>query len=238
MTTLKEQEKTLFDAYKLGDNKAKAELLTSLNPLVYQQVNKYKGSGLPDMALKLEARRLTSKAIDSYNPELSQLNTHVTNNLKKLSRFVMNYQNIGHIPEPRILMIGKYNTIFDNLQADLGRDPTVIELADAMQVNLAEIERLQLELRKDLSMTVQEDDEEGGFYFYQPNAELDQKTKQIIEFVYFDADPVDKKIMEYMFGMAGVTKLTSKDIGMKLRLSPNQLKKRQLHIANEIKQLI
>ena len=87
-------------------------------------------------------------------------------------------------------------------------------------------------------MTVQEDEEEGGFYFYQPNAELDQKTKQIIEFVYYDADPIDKKIMEYMFGMAGVQKLTSKDIGMRLNLSPNQLKKRQLHIANEIKQLI
>ena len=238
MPTLKEKERTLYEAYRSGDNKAKAELLTSLNPLVFQQVNKFKGSGLPDMALKLEARRLTSNAIDNYDPSRSQLNTHVTNQLKKLSRFVMNYQNIGHIPEPRILMIGKYNTIFDNLQADLGRDPTVVELADAMQVSIAEIERLQLELRKDLSMTVQEDDEEGGFYFYQPNADLDQKTKQIIEFVYYDATPTDKKIMEYMFGMAGVQKLTSKEIGMRLNLSPNQLKKHQLQIAQEIKQLI
>jgi len=238
MATIKEKEMTLYDSYKQGNTKAKKELLTSLNPLVYQQVNKYKGSGLPNMALRLEARRLTSNAIDTYDPSLSQLNTHVTNSLKKLSRFVMNYQNIGHIPEPRILMIGKYNTIFDNLHADYGREPTITELADAMQVNPAEIERLQLELRKDLSMTVQEDDEEGGFYFYQPNNDLDQKTKQVIEFVYFDANPIDKKIMEYMFGMSGVQKLNSKDIGTRLNLSPNQLKKRQLHIADEIKQLI
>lgn len=196
---LQEQEMALFEKYRDGSITAKYKLLDSLNPIITSQVNKYAGSGLPPSALKLEAKRLTNKAIQSYDPNKAQLNTHVINNLKKLSRFVMNYQNIGHIPEPRVLMIGKYNTIYDNLEADLGREPTIVELADAMQVNVTEIERLQIELRKDLSMTTPGEDDEGGFYFYAQPAITDPAKKQAVEFVYYDSDPINKKIIEYMF---------------------------------------
>jgi len=101
---LQEQEMALFEKYRDGSITAKYKLLDSLNPIITSQVNKYAGSGLPPSALKLEAKRLTNKAIQSYDPNKAQLNTHVINNLKKLSRFVMNYQNIGHIPEPRVLI--------------------------------------------------------------------------------------------------------------------------------------
>ena len=150
----------------------------------------------------------------------------------------MNYQNIGHIPEPRILMISKYTTIFDNLEAELGREPTVMELADGLQVSVSEIERLQSELRNDLSMTLQDDGDESGFYFHAQGPTQDPVIKQAIEFVYFDADPVDKKIMEYMFGLGGVLQLTSKNISARLHLSPGTLKKRQINIATKIKELV
>ena len=237
--SLKKQEMELFERYRSGDDTAKYELVNSLSPIMYQQVAKFRGSGLPDVALKLEARRITDKAIDSYDPTMSQLNTHVTNSLKKLSRFVMNYQNIGHIPEPRILMIGKYQQIYDNLESDMGREPTVVELSDALQVSVAEIERLQIELRKDLSMTRQEDEDEGGFYFHAEDKDIAQpELHEAIEFVYYDADPVDKKIMEYSFGMGGVGRIPAKEIASKLRLSPNSLKKRQITIAAQVKELV
>ena len=74
---------------------------------------------------------------------------------------------------------------------------------------------------------------------YVKNSEIFKKNmKQAIEFVYFDADPIDQKIMEYMFGMGGVQRRTSKEIGQKLRLSPSTLKKRQVSIAKQIKELI
>jgi len=193
---IKEKELELYNQYKSGSNMAKKKLLTSLKPIIQYQVNKFNGSGLPVIALKLEGRRLADHAIDTYDPKKAQLNTHVVNNLKKLSRFVMNYQNIGHIPEPRVLIIGKYNVIYDNLAADLGREPTILELSDAMKISVAEIERLQSELRKDLSITTPTDDGEGGFYFFAPASTGTVDRDEVIKFVYYDADPVDKKIME------------------------------------------
>ena len=212
MTTLKQKELELFNQYRSGDNEARTKLLTSLKPLIRGQANKFTNSGLPPMAIELEAHRLASDSLNTYDPSKAQLNTHVTNWLKKLSRFVTNYQNVGHIPEPRALIIGKYNAIFDNLEADKGREPTITELADAMNLPPVEIERLQTELRKDLSISLPEDKEDiGGFYFHAKPGSFN-KSKEALEFTYFDADPIDKKILEYTFGIGGQGILRNKDI--------------------------
>jgi DNA-directed RNA polymerase sigma subunit (sigma70/sigma32) len=234
----KERELELYNRWRQGDNEAKKELLVSLEPLIRKQVNKFYKSGIPEFAVRAEGYKLASGAIESYDPKQAQLNTHVTNYLKKLSRFVTNYQNVGHIPEPRALMIGKYHTIFANLESDKGREPTVTELADAMQVPPAEIERLQTELRADLSMTIEEDEDEAGFYAFTRGDEANPIVKQAIETVYFEADPVDKKILEYHFGLYGAPKLKSKEIAMKLNLRDTELKSRKDKLGLEINELI
>lgn len=234
----KERELNLYNRWRDGDNQAKMELLGSLEPLIRKSVNKFYKSGIPEFAVRAEGFRLASGAIDSYDPTKAQLNTHVTNYLKKLSRFVTNYQNVGHIPEPRALIIGKYNTIYSNLESDKGREPTILELADAMQIPVAEIERLQSELRADLSLTLEDDEDEVGFYSFTRGEETDPKVRQAIETVYFEADPIDKKIIEYHFGLYGTTKLKSKDISMKLNLRDADLKDRKIKLGIEINELI
>lgn len=233
----------LFEDYKAGRKAAKLELLQSLNPLLQHQVRKFENSGLPRPALELEAKRLASQAIDTYDPNKgAKLNTHVVNYGKKMSRFVTSYQNVGHIPEPRALMIGKYQTIFENIESDKGREPTIIELSDAMQVSPAEIERLQSELRRDLSMTLSEDEDSVGFHFFAEQDAVDPKLKQIIDFVYYDADPIDKKIMEYTMrnffkGTTMAGPLTAKQMAHKLKLSPSELKTRKEKLSKEIEAL-
>jgi len=234
----KERELELYNRWRSGDNTAKKELLGSLEPLIRKQVNKFYKSGIPEFAIRAEGFKLASGAIDTYDPRKAQLNTHVTNYLKKLSRFVTNYQNVGHIPEPRALMIGKYNTIYSNLESDKGREPTVTELSDVMQLPPAEIERLQTELRADLSLTLEEDEDEVGFYAFTREEESDPRVRQAIETVYFEADPIDKKIMEYHFGLYGTPKLKSKDIARKLNLRDSELKLRKNKLGEEINELI
>ena len=234
----KERELELYKRWRKGEDAAKIELLGSLEPLIRRSVNKFYRSGIPEFAVRAEGFRLASGAIETYDPKKAQLNTHVTNYLKKLSRFVTNYQNVGHIPEPRALIIGKYNTIYSNLEADKGREPTVIELSDAMQIPPAEIDRLQSELRADLSLTIEEDEDDVGFYSFTRDEEVDPKVRQAIETVYFEADPLDKKIMEYHFGLYGTTRIKSKDIALKLNLRDSDLKSRKIKLGIEINDLI
>lgn len=237
-SSLKNKEIELFNRYKAGDQQAKMELVTSLTPLIISQTNKFAGSGLPQIAVKLEGQKLALQAIDTYDPTKSQLNTHVTNYLQKLSRFVTNYQNVGHIPEPRALMIGKYKTIYSNLESDKGREPSLFEVADAMQVSPIEIERLQVELRKDLSTSIISEDDDGtGFYEYVSPMGYDPKTKEAIDFVYFDSDSTDKKILEYTLGLYGNQKRKAKEIATLLNINEIELKNRKLKLAKQIKEL-
>lgn len=240
MDDLKQRELDLWTRYKTGgDMDAKRELIASLKPIVNSQVSKFKTSGLPVSAIRLEGINLTSQAIDTYDPSRAQLNTHVINNLKKLSRFVTNYQNVGHIPEPRALLIGKYNACFENLKEELGREPTVIELSDAMHLPLVEIERLQLELRKDLSIEYSsgESDEAEGFYVFTRDAD-ESKKENAIQFVYFEADPIDKKILEYTFGLNGTQKLSFGAITKKLKINDAELKRRKKDLATQITEML
>lgn len=107
-------------------------MLDSLAPLIQSQINKFAGVDLPRASIEMEAKRLTILALESYDPTMAQMNTHIINYLKKLQRFVISYQNVAHIPEPRAIGIGKYQTIFENIEAEKGREPTITELADAM----------------------------------------------------------------------------------------------------------
>lgn len=211
----------------------------SLTPLIRSQVGKYKNSGLPYNALELEGKRLTAQAIDTYDESRgTQLNTHVTTYLQKLSRFTNTYQNVGHIPEPRALMLGKYETIFSNLHENKGREPNIMELSDAMQISPKEVERIQLERRNDLHMELPGADEDaGGFSYYVAPEVEDPILREALEFVYFDASPVDKKILEYTFGMGGTPKISAKEIKMKLSLTETELRKRKNALAQEIKKL-
>lgn len=240
METIKQKELELYQRYKKGDLEAKKELIKSFDPLINSQVQKFSNSGLPVIALKNEARNLVSQAIDTYNPNMgTQLNTHTVNYLKKLSRFTTNYQNVGYIPEPRALKIGQYQTVVKNLEMEKGREPTAAEIADAMNISIKEVERLKTEMRKDLSMNIINEDEDnpGGFYEHIAPQYTDSKLKEAIDFVYFDADPIDKKILEMTLGLFGNQKRTNKEIMLQLNLTETEFNKRKKELATKIKEL-
>lgn len=234
----KQKEFDLWKKYKYDkDREAKRELVSSLTPLIRSQVNKYRNSNIPYASLELEGKKLTSKAIDDYDPDKgAQLNTYVTTHLQKLNRFVNSYTNVGSIPEPRALLIGRYQTIYSNLEDEKGREPTIAELADALQVSQAEISRLQDELRSDLHMELPSEDE-GGFFAYIAPRTTDPRLEEAVDFVYFDSDATNKKILEHTLGYNNRAKWTNKDIKDKLNLTQTELKKRQKNLAKEIKEL-
>ena len=75
----KEKELLLWQEWKTtGSNRARNELLRSIDPLLQKQVNKFQSSPIPRTALETEARMLALKAFETYDPSKAQLNTHVT----------------------------------------------------------------------------------------------------------------------------------------------------------------
>ncbi len=231
----KDQEMELWKRWNTGqDKQARDELLTSLTPLLTKEVNKYKASPLPTSAIATEARMLALNAFKSYDPSKAQLNTHVTNHLKHLQRYVLTYQNVGKIPEHRGIAISRFQNVRENLAEDLNREPTEVELADALQWSPAEVERMQSELRSDLSISSNSDDgdEMGGFFDY--TLKSTDTLKEAIEFVYFDSSAERKKLLEYTFGIGGSVILAPKEIAKKMFKTENYIKVQLKLLAKEI----
>ena len=233
MNTLKQQEIDIWKQWhKTKDPMYANQLLASMDPFLQSNVNRYAGAPLPRPAIESQARLLALKAFETYNPKMgTQLNTHVGHELKHLHRYVLDYQNVGKIPENRGIAISRFKNIKSNLTEELGREPTILELADALTWSVAEVERMQMELRADLNVS---QGKEEAFFDSQYN--LTDQARDIVEYVYWSSPPKEQKIMEYWFGIGGHVKMTMDEMAKKLRMTPEEIKVISKQIAAKIKE--
>jgi DNA-directed RNA polymerase specialized sigma subunit len=221
MNLEKENELSLWKKWKKTKDPIHLNaLITSLDPFLQSNVNKFSTAPIPRAALESQAKLLAVKALQTYDPKRgTQINTHLGHELKHLNRYVIEYQNVGKIPENRGIAISKFQNIKSNLTEDLGREPTVIELADTLMWSPAEVERMQTELRSDI--LVQQGKDEA---FFDTGYNPTDRTKDIVQFVYYQASPEDKKILEYSFGIGGNPVLSTADMAARLGRTPAEIR--------------
>lgn len=205
-------------------------LVKSIDPFLQSYVNKFGTSPLPRSAIESQARLLAIKAIDTYDPRRgAALNTHIGHELRHLNRYVLEYQNIGKIPENRGIAISKFKNIQAHLRDELNREPSVLELADRLQWSPAEVERMQRELRQDL--TVIQGKEEA---FFDIGFNETDRTQDIVQFIYYQSSPIEQKILEYWFGLGGTPRATPEEMALKLNLPVEEIKKMSKELARKI----
>lgn len=227
----KEHEFTLWKRWKRTKDPAiMNDLLKSMDPYLQSHVNKFTTSPLPRQAIESQARILAVKGFHTYDPNKgAALNTHLGHELKHLTRYVLEYQNVGKIPENRGIAISKFQNIKSNLKEELGREPTVLELADKLQWSAAEVERMQTELRQDLNVV--QGKEEA---FFDTGFNVTDMRREVIEFVYYSVDPEQQKVLEYWFGLGGNPKLSVDEMAVRLNKSPAQIRDMSKELARKI----
>jgi len=227
MAKTKQEEVELWRTWKANpNNQTLKPLLKSLEPIIEHHVNKMHGN-LPRSALKAQMTKLTINALDGYDPEKAQLNTYLFNTAgQKLHRYVYTYQNMGQIPEPRIIQIGTYNRIKSNLEQELGRPPTYTEIADEMKVPPKQLKLLEKELRQDLIQDI------NYVNVYDQNtSELDDSIIMLHAELY----GMDKEVMEYVYGLNGKPALSNTEIASTLGISPSMITQIKSKIAGRLK---
>ena len=107
-------------------------LMKAVEPIAKLESNKWLQSGMNPIILKAKAKSLAFEALKSYDPTKgNQLNTHVTNNLKQMSRFVINNQNAVRSPEEHVYDYRNQLKAKEELSQELGRDATDIDLKES-----------------------------------------------------------------------------------------------------------
>jgi len=205
----------LWTSYKSNPNKNTLEpLLNNFKGTINKSVNKWGGGNVSPAVLDIRAKKIAIDAFNSFNPSKSKLNTHLTNNLKGLSRPVYETQ-VARMPESRTLKVGTYLTANQELVNDLGRLPTAKELSDNLKWNIKEVHRFRNELRSQYS-TDPDKPVPPGFETF--NSEIGE-----LDFIYHDLNDQDKQVFESTTGYMGSDILSTKSLVKKTGLTPGQI---------------
>lgn len=198
-----EHLKPLYDSYK---------------PLLQREANKYRSLELPTSTIHAELRKQFANAVKSYDPGRNvQLNTWVQTNLKKSSRFIKTYQNLGKIPESQISKIREFNLAKETLSNQLGYEPDTRTMADHMKWPHKKVVQLQKELsRKDKPVSG---------WLHDPADVLAPKEIEAVHILQYDnrLSPEERTVYEYTFGMNGKPRLQPGQIAKKTGIHPSKV---------------
>lgn len=206
-------ERQLWERWKGGDQAALGDLYHSLTPIVRRVSLNYRGN-LPEAYVDAAVKRHMLKALHTWDPSKSQMNTHIMHRMKKVYRDVSQYQNPGRLAEASHGSVTNYQNVHSNLQEELGRDPTHQEVAHVMGTTPVEASRLRSGTRRDLAAV------EGQNMWKMPE---EQHTHALLEDFQHELDPVDRTVLHMTFGMAGHEPTQAKDIAATLGLSPGRV---------------
>ena len=199
----KTQEVNLYNQWRKTQKPEHFQsLYKSMKPLITRAAfNASRGSNIPESAHRAYAAQNFYDALRTFKPDKgASLQTHVYNavNLKG-NRLNFLYQDLQKKPEPRAMKIGLYQTVSESLRQDLGREPSVAEIADEAQLDAKDITLIRKEMQKNLSLS-------GGVEEQVTFEE--SKDEEVLNFLYFELNPEEQVVYDYMLGKHGKPQLT------------------------------
>lgn len=187
-------------------------LLTQMNPIIQREVGKW-CNGMSRSLLEMEGKRLAVEAFEKYDPNAgTALSTYLTTRLQKISRLAYAHQNAARLPETKALLFHAYNSANNELRDTLGREPTHDELSDQLGWSKKKLTEFQRQAGRREYIESEE----------HPDID-DTANDHLVDFIYHDLNPLQKKIFEYSTGYGGAPILSGAQMMKKLGITQGVL---------------
>jgi len=210
-----------------------AEVLQTLNPTINSEIQRYPG---PAPLLRTEAKKLTVKAIRSYDPAAkTKLRSWVTTQLQPLSRYGHEVDRPVHASEVAIRQAAEIDSVRRRLADELDDNPTDDQIADATGISVRRLRQVRARVPAVLSeeaMVSEEGGERVEPAVQAPGTEPALETAR--QMVYASLDPRDKAIFEMKTGYAGKQVLDNMTIAKRLGVSPAFVSQRSAKITVQL----
>lgn len=215
---------------KSGSKEDLSVLMHRFDGTVAKSVYMFKGYAVPESVIEAAAYIALKKALENYDPTKgANINTFVTQYVRKVGQFVGKYSNMGKIPENRRLKIPAYTEAKKILFERMGHEPDAKTLATYLKWDMKEITRMETELgRRDLvaSQMTEPDVAEG---LVLDSAE--DKTSFRAVYLALD-DSIERLVFEYTSGYNGKKELSPSEISKKLKIHPSKVSRIKKKINN------
>lgn len=211
-----------------------ANLLKAVNPLIQKEIHKWERSGVNVVNIKAEAIDILFRAFPNYNPSFGQINTFVVNQLQQLNRFVIQNQGSVRNAEHNVLANRKYNRVKSELESQLGRMPTDMEIKESMGSQGTIKSNIPI-IEMNYSQTLNHNSEGGGSFT--PINEAINNDSLATSMLFKSLNDQHKVVFQHTHGFQGAEKLTGKDIAKNLGISPARVSTIQKQIGIRLKNM-
>lgn len=218
-----------YEVWRMAPTPTNAQpMLEALSPDIDASLKNF-GGKTPE-ELRTQAHLIALKAAESYDPNKgSGLRTHVRNSLHKLTRLRQERTSAMHIPENVHAEKKHMHDMTTRFKSENDRDPNLQELADLTGFSLRQIARIN---KYGSSAPSSAFESEKGDSMTKGRTETDMWK----DYVYFELDPIDKKVFEWSTGYHGSEKLPKAEIAKRLKISAPAVSKRISKIVGKLEE--
>jgi len=226
MTMINSTPEQVWESWNIKkDSGNLVKLIDAFEPDVNFVVSKFRDADVPDFAIEAEAKKNLVKSFHTFDPSKNvKLRTHAINSMQKTNRFVYDHQNVGKIPEHRVLGIAKFKNAGMDFKINNGRAPSSQELADHLKWDIAEVYRMNKELNK--GVIGERADISKSSYNFVDDA--------MTAYIYNSISSNLKLFFEYTVGYNGQPELDAAGIKKKMKLSDGEYRKLRDDLRKEL----
>jgi RNA polymerase primary sigma factor len=222
-------------------------LITSNSRLVISIAKKYMHRGLPFLDLIQEGNIGLMRAAKRFDYKRGyKFSTYATWWIRQaVTRALADQSRTIRLPVHRSDQLSKMFRIQHHLRQQLGRDPTVVEIAKAMDVTPEKIQQMSKDAQFPLSLEMpnsSEDDSVLGDYIEDKESPdpdelatlnlLSQQIDQILELL----PPREVQILKLRFGLSNGETHTLREVGLKIGVSRERIRQIEAQAIRRLRQ--
>ena len=231
-----EQEKELGARAAKGDGDARDDMVRANLRLVVSIAKGFMRRGLSLADLIEEGNLGLIRAVEGFRPsEGFRFSTYATWWIRQaIRRALTNTVKTIRIPAYMVEMIGRFKTASAALQADLGRQPSVDEIAEAMEMAPAKVNMIKRAIRTSSTQGAGEESEEAVWVIGDlvrddrikaPDEELfDANERERIQNLLDAIDDREGVILKLRFGLEDGEPMTLRDVGEHLGITRERVR--------------
>jgi RNA polymerase sigma factor (sigma-70 family) len=234
----KEEMGNLWKRSKKGDKVARKKIVESNLRLVIPIAKKYYRPGVDFLDLIEEGNLGLMHAVEKFDPHRGfRFSTYAAYWIEQSVRRALDEQSKTiRIPPHALEALRKWMREWDKMHSSLGRDPTLQEMGDKLNLSARQIKSVldAHEAAKSVgSLDTPLDEDENLFIRDILTDKLEQSPDQVFSTTRMGADLAaalrqvgrrEQDILEMRFGLNGRERSTLEDVGKKLRLSRERVR--------------
>ncbi len=243
-----DEEKEFSRRALRGDESARQRMIESNLRLVVKIARRYVNRGLPFLDLIEEGNLGLIHAVEKFDPERGfRFSTYATWWIRQtIERGIMNQARTVRLPIHIVKDINSCLRAARRLREEQNRAPTMAELAERLDRDVADVERL-MALHERVTLRANSHDGEGvnpvDYLYARRSAEPSRCAQaadmyEVVDHWVYELSDKHRAVLERRFGLHGYRRATLEQIGEEIGVTRERVRQIQLDALKSLREML